>query len=109
MATLEESTFQRRPCYRYIRASDRLPAIRDVLNRPDPVARVKLFDPSGSWSWFIAGYDPDTRNAYGVVHGQFKEAGDFSMAELVAFRNGLGLPIERDLYWTPRPISELLD
>jgi hypothetical protein len=30
------------------------------------------------------------------------------MAELVAVRGALGLPVERDLYWQPRPLVECL-
>ena len=100
---LEYSTFQKRPCYRYIRESDHLPA-----EPPDnPMALVKLFDPTGSWTWYIAAYDPETRTAWGLVDGFEKEYGDISMPELVAMRGRLGLPIERDLYWKSKPLSEL--
>jgi hypothetical protein len=98
----EASTFQRRPCYRYIRASDRLPA----LGTEDGLARIKLFDPTGSWTWYISEYDPETRRAYGRVKGIYTEYGYFEMAELVDFRGRFGLPIERDLHWTPRPLAE---
>ena len=107
MATkdLECSTFQRRPAYRYIRESDRLPSVDDV--EAEPIARIKLFDPAGGWSWYIAAYDPQTRTAFGLVDGFEKELGYISMEELVNHRGRFGLPIERDLYWTPRPLSQL--
>jgi hypothetical protein len=104
-ATLEASTFQKRPAYRYIRATDKLPRI-DELGE-DPIARVKLFDPTGSWTWYIAGYDPETRQTYGLVDGFEREIGMFSMAELVELRGRFGLPIERDLYYEPKRLSEL--
>ncbi|MDP2661307.1 MAG: DUF2958 domain-containing protein [Dehalococcoidia bacterium] len=103
---LEASTFQKRPAYRYIRESDHVP-----VEAPDDgtaVALVKLFAPDGGWRWYIAAYDPLTRTAYGLVHGQEDEYGYFFMEELVAFRGRFGLPIERDLYWKPRPLSECL-
>lgn len=109
MATkaLEQSTFQKRPAYKYIRESDKLPTIAASATDENPVAKVKLFDPTGSWTWYIAAYDPETRTAWGLVDGFEKEYGDISMEELVSFRGRFGLPIERDLYWTPKPLKEL--
>ena len=104
-ADLERSTYQARPAYRYIRASDRLPGL-DV-DEAGPMARIKLFDPTGSWTWYIAAYDPETRTAYGLVDGLNKEYGNISMAEVVAYRGRFGLPIERDLYWQPKPMSQV--
>ena len=108
MANLEASTFQKRPCYRYIRESDKLSSIDASREGMDPIAKVKLFDPTGSWTWFIAGYDPETRRAYGRVLGFEDECGDFDMSELIDIRADFGLPIERDLYWEPRPLSECI-
>jgi hypothetical protein len=106
MPDLEASTFQKRPAYRYIRESDGLPSTDEALDQPDPIAKIKLFDPTSQWTWFITGYDPGTRVATGRVHGLEDEYGDFSMAELVEYRGRFGLPIERDLHWEPRPVSE---
>ena len=103
---LEVSTFQKRPAYRYIRESDKLPSCAEAANQPAPTVKVKLFDPTGGWTWFIAGYDPENRVAWGRVHGFEDEVGSIDMAELVALRGQFGLPIERDLYWEPRPISD---
>lgn len=100
---LEANTFQKRPCYRYIRASDNVPP----LGSNNKTALIKLFDPNGSWTWYISEYDPESRVAYGLVDGFEKEYGDFSMAEIVEVRGRFGLPIERDLWWEPRPLSEL--
>ena len=106
MKDLEASTFQNRPCYRYIRASDKMPLLSEGEEGGDNVARVKLFDPTGSWTWFISEYDPETRRAFGRIHGQEDEYGYIDMAELVAYRGQFGLPIERDLHWQPRPLAE---
>lgn len=103
---LERSTYQGRPCYRYIRESDRLPSIEESRDMRDPVARVKLFDPTSGWTWWIAAYDPVDRLAYGLTHGFEDELGYISMEEITVFRGRFGLPIERDLHWTPRPLSE---
>jgi hypothetical protein len=102
----ESSTFQKRPAYRYIRATDNLPTIDEARDEAIPMARVKLFAPSGGWTWFINSYDPDTRQAFGMVDGFECEYGYFDMAELVDHRGLFGLPLERDLYWSPRPLAE---
>lgn len=102
MADLEASTFQKRPCYRYIRESDLVPTI----GTDDGIAHIKLFDPTGSWTWYISEYDPATRQAWGRVRGLEDETGYIDMPELVEFRGRFGLPIERDLYWESRPLSE---
>ena len=106
MIDLEASTFQRRPAYRYIRLTDKLPPLGATREEADPTACVKLFDPTGHGTWYVVEYDPATRVAFGLVDGFEREAGDFSMAELVDFRGQFGLPIERDLTWSPRPLSE---
>jgi len=102
IADLEASTFQKRPCYRYIRESDKMPA----LGSEDGMARVKLFNPTGAGSWFLSEYDPATRQAFGVADILDREYGYIDMAELVAYRGRFGLPIERDLSWEPRPLAE---
>ena len=102
MTDPEASTFQKRPAYRYIRESDHLP----VEAPENPMALVKLFDPTGSWTWYIASYDPETRTAWGRVHGFEDEYGYIYMPELVGFRGRFGLPIERDLHWKPRSLSD---
>jgi len=107
MATtdLEVSKFRKTPAYRYIRKSDKLPTT-EALGK-EPVAKVRLFDPTGSWTWYIVAYDPDTRLAYGMVDGLVKDVGSFSMQELVEFQGRFGLPIERDLYFDPCPLKDL--
>ena len=100
---LEVSTFQKRPAYRYIREADGVPAIGTEA----PTALIKLFDPTGNWTWYISEYDPETREAFGLVDGFEKELGSFSMEEIVNLRGQYGLPIERDLHWQPQPLAEL--
>ena len=101
---LEASTFQKRPCYRYIRQADKLP-VRDQ-DATDPMVRVKLFNPTGIGTWYLTEYDPETRMAFGRCELQDAELGYVSMAELVDFRGRFGLPIERDLWFTPKPLSD---
>ena len=107
---LEFSTFQRRPAYRYLRAADRLPTITQIAGtgRDEVVCKVKLFNPTGRATWYIAAYNPDTRVAWGVTHVYGPELGLISMSAIVDFRGKFGLPIERDLHYSPRTVAELL-
>jgi len=45
---------------------------------------------------------------FGLVHGLARELGYFWLSELSRVRGPLGLPVERDLYWTPVPLADLL-
>jgi hypothetical protein len=93
----------RTPAYAWIRAADKLPPTGSDAT----VAKVKLFDPTGSWTWYIAEFDPDTGEAFGLVDGFAKELGYFNLNELAAIKGRFGLPIERDLYFTPTKLEDL--
>ena len=105
------SSFQKRPAYRYIRRTDKLPTIEDIAETPisEIVCRVRLFNPTGIGTWWLAAYDPETGIAFGVADLHEREVGSVYMPELVGFRGRFGLPIERDLYYTPVTIAEVLD
>ncbi len=95
--------------YQYVRTTDRLPSIAVAGDQEDPLCTVKLFNPVGRGTWFIAGFDPDTGNAFGVADIFERELGDFNIHELAALRNRpFGLPIERDKWFKPQRVSELL-
>ncbi len=83
-----------------------IPPLYATQDEDDPIARLKLFTPDSSFTWFVVEYDPDDRLCFGLVVGQERELGYFSLDELESIRGPLGLPIERDLYWTPCPISQ---
>ena len=79
----------------------------DVLG-DDAIARVKLFTPDSSWTWYASEFDgADT--FFGLVDGIMLEYGYFSLAELTSIRGPLGLPIERDRFFTPAPLKELYE
>jgi hypothetical protein len=107
------SPFQKRPAYKYIRASDKLPTYAELpsgetATSEQVVCKVKLFNPTGAGTWWLAAYDPDTGVGWGVAEIHEREIGSFYMPELVEFRGRLGLPIERDLHWKPRTMAEVL-
>jgi hypothetical protein len=74
----------------------------------DQLVVAKFFDPCGSWTWYLMNQDPeDPDYLWGIVQGFEVEMGSFSLNELQAFRGRLGLGIERDLYFKPRPAKEV--
>lgn len=97
-----------KPAYRYIRQSDALPPLYANDGQGEAaMARVKLFNPTGAGTWYLSEYDPETRTAFGITNlGYGPELGYVSMEELCALRGMFNLPIERDIHWTPRPLSE---
>ena len=85
-----------------------LPALYANENTPDPVAQVKLFCPYSGAVWFLTEYSPEEGLAFGWADLGFGcgELGYIDVNELIGL-NRRGLPlVERDLYWSPRPLSE---
>jgi hypothetical protein len=70
------------------------------------VAYLKLFTPTAGWTWYATEYDGDD-TFFGLVDGFVKELGYFSLAELRSVKGPLGLPIERDRYFTPTPLEDI--
>jgi hypothetical protein len=106
MSDLELSTFQNRPAYRYIRQSDHMPALGTEVK----MATVKLFNPTGAGTWYLSEYDATERVAFGATDlglSYGASLGYIMMDELVSFRGRFGLPIERDLHFTPCLLSEV--
>lgn len=102
------STFQNRPAYRYLRATDKLPTYAELPEDDGSVlCKVRLFNPTGIGTWWVAAYDPDTHIAWGVAELHEREIGSFSMDELVDYRGGFGLPIERDLHYAPATLRAI--
>lgn len=85
----------------------KLPAVYATENFEDPTAIVKFFTPDSNWTWYATEYDPETGLFFGLVDGFDMELGYFTLDELERARGPLGLPIERDLYWDPQPLSKI--
>ncbi len=81
----------------------------------DPVATVKFFDPTGSWTWYVAEgrREPDGDWLFwGAVDGFEFEYGYFSLHELEHCKDGVtdaigALPVERDLWFERQPLSQV--
>lgn len=74
----------------------------------DAPAPVKYFTPDSGWTWYASEYDGEDL-LFGLVIGLEIEFGYFSLSELRSARGPLGLPIERDLYYTSRTLRELCE
>lgn len=84
-----------------------LPAMRSQEEKgSDAVAQVKFFTPWSGWTWYASEYNPEHRIFFGVVVGLEREFGYFSLEELEGIRGPGGIRIERDLYWTPKPLKD---
>jgi hypothetical protein len=68
---------------------------------------AKFFTPDSNWSWFATEYDPVDRIFFGLVQGLETEYGYFSRDELEGVRGPMGLPIERDKYWSEKTVGEV--
>ena len=89
----------------------------DILKRLPPLyateedevllAQVKFFYPDFSWIWYGIEFDGNDL-FFGLVDGFEKELGYFRLSELMTNRGKFRLPIERDLYFKPTPISKLM-
>lgn len=79
------------------------------------VAYVKFFTPDSNWTWYATEGEAVTDESgaevdfqfFGLVDGFEKELGYFMLSELESVRGRLGLPIERDLFWTPKTLAEI--
>ncbi len=85
---------------------DSLPPLGATETETDPLCRVKFFYPDFSWTWYAIEFDGED-TFFGLVDGFEKELGSFRLSELTENRGKLGLEIERDLFFTPKRLSEL--
>ena len=86
---------------------EKLPMLHSSEQKKDPMVWCKFFYPDFDWTWFVIEFDgKDT--FYGLVKGFEEELGYFSLSELLLNKGKLGLSIERDLYFKPRRLSELM-
>jgi hypothetical protein len=91
-----------------------LPALYSQENNPDPKVVVKFFTPWTNWTWYATEGEPildDDGNEvdfrfFGLVDGQEKELGYFSLNEMSSIMGPWGLKIERDMHFDDHSLSE---
>lgn len=72
---------------------------------------VKFFSPVGSATWYAIEFDPEEKLFFGYVSiwgDHNDEFGYFSLDELKSIQLPFGLHIERDLYFKPTKIKDLI-
>ena len=73
----------------------------------------KFFSPIGAWTWYVLEAnkrDDGDFDMFGIVvngHGE-KEYGYFTLGELKSVKLPFGLGIERDLYFTPSKVKDVI-
>lgn len=82
-----------------------LPSLYSTQDEDDPIVQVKFFHPLTQWTWYATEFDGNDL-LFGLVVGHETELGYFSLSELESIgANGRTLPVERDLYFKPQPLS----
>lgn len=101
-----------------------LPPLYTQEDADDPQVVAKFFHPASNWTWYAIEASPVNEDGeaidfyedgadvifFGLLDGfEEEELGYFSLAELESVHQGkrglLGLPVERDLYFAPKPLS----
>jgi len=72
----------------------------------DSIAYIKLFDPCGSWTWYLTEWD-GIDEAFGLVCGEFQEFGCVSLPELAAINGSMGIGLEIDVWFSPKTLREI--
>jgi hypothetical protein len=82
------------------------PLYSQEVKGPEAIVHVKFFTPDSNWTWYATEFDGDD-TFFGFVQGFEEELGYFSLSELTSTQGPSGLPIERDLDFSPTPIAQV--
>ena len=85
---------------------EQLPPLYSQEAVADPLVICKFFTPDAQWTWYALEFDGDDV-FFGWVVGLEQELGYFLLAELTRARGPLGLPIERDVHFSPTRLSQV--
>ena len=90
---------------------NQIPLIGTTDKNPDPMVWVKWFTPDSSYTWYITERNPHTGRCFGVTVNPASnmpwELGYFDQKEIESVRGKLGLPVERDKWFKPQPLSQV--
>ena len=87
--------------------ANEIPALGATENQADPVARVKLSTSDGSWAWYPVELDRRTGACFGLIDGLEPHVGCFSLRKIQQLGSHLGVPVQRDVDFQPRSLTEL--
>ena len=88
-----------------------IPKLYSQEGNKDPTVYMKLFTPDSSWTWYITEGEEQEGDylMFGYVVGMEREWGYSSLNELKGIKGPLGLKIERDIHFSPKPASQISD
>ena len=89
-----------------------LPPLYSQENVADPICNLKFFTPDAGWTWLILEggeqEDGDWLFFAKVISPMCPEGelGYVLLSQLEQVKGSLGLPLERDLWWEDKPLSQ---
>lgn len=88
---------------------DSLPKLYSQEQTEDPIVHLKLFCPWNQWTWFITEGEQQGEDFifFCYVIGHEQEWGYSSLNELSSVTGPMGLKIERDIHFSPKPRSQV--
>lgn len=88
-----------------------IPKLYSQEGHKDPTVYVKFFTPWAGWTWFATEGEQQGEDFifFGYVIGHEREWGYFSLNELSSVSGPAGLKIERDMYFSPKPKSQVAE
>lgn len=93
--------------------ADALPSLEETAEYSidDHTVHLKLFTPDAGATWHIVAGDIEDGMLFGLcdLGLGFPELGYVSLEELKTVRGKLGLPVERDKFWSATPLREVMD
>ncbi len=90
----------------------KLPALYSQEKVSDPICNLKFFTPDSSFTWYIIEgrkEENDDWLFFGKVVSHLCPSGELGyvmLSQLQSVRGSLGLPVERDKFWSPKPLSQ---
>jgi hypothetical protein len=88
-----------------------LPDLYEQEKVKDPIVKLKFFTPDADWTWYVTEgrQEGDDWRFFGKVVNNYVPEGEWGytmLSQLKTVKGALGLPVERDMHWTPKPASE---
>src|SRR5262245_20715289 len=87
-----------------------LPVLSAQETIPDPIVHARFLTPDSNWTGLFTEGSPEGDDFifFGYVCGFEEEWGYFSLRDLESARGPMHLPIERDLFFRPAPLSQVV-
>jgi len=90
----------------------KLPKLYSQEDVKDPVCGLKFFTPDSSFTWFVTEGKKEENGDwlfFGKVISHLCPEGELGytlLSQLEGIKGPMGLPVERDLYWGDKKLSE---